>query len=273
MNSPCHLFESTRTETLNPRKMKTVSRYLAILASLMVLLVACEDSPTEGQPQITGRISLFDELGSQLSSADGVRVGVLTPSSVEQWVAVTDNQGDFSLELPGEDLFDLIIEREGFGTRLLYGLDPDMGPLLERLFVRSSAVVTAVDASAASWGSVNCLYLAMDVDNFFAQGITRRLLRFFLSTDAGVTDFDYEFTGLLVVPEDQPGLVQTGTAASFELGGITGVLEGFESGDTLYMVVHGATENLTNSYPQFGTGPEIFTDLSPASAGTSFIIP
>ena len=273
MSSPSRHIEFARTETMKSRKTRTVPRYLPTLALFMVSLVACENSPTEGQPRITGRVSLFDEMVFQLPSAGGVQVGVLSPSSVKQWVAVTDNQGNFSLELPDRSPFDLILEREGFGTRLLYGLDPDMGPLQERLFVRSSAVVTSVVASAASCGSVHCLYLAMDVDNFFAPGITRRLLRFFLGTDAGVTDFDYEFTGLLVVPEDQPGLVQTGTAASFELEGIRGVLEEFEAGDTLFMVVHGATENLTNSFPQFGTGPEIFTDLSTASARTSFILP
>jgi hypothetical protein len=114
----------------------------------------------------------------------------------------------------------------------------------------------------------------MDVEDFFGPGITRRLFRFFLSTDPGVSHFDYEFTSFLVaVPDALPGFVQDGSDATFHMDGIHGALESFTTGQTVHMVVYGATENLASEYPQPDTGLPIYTDLSLVAARTSFIMP
>ena len=141
------------------------------------------------------------------------------------------------------------------------------------LFAHSSAAVTNVDAQAESCGTVHCLRLALEVEGFFGPGTTRRVFRMYLSTDPGVSSLDYQLTDLLFVPNDQTGLVQTGPNATFELDGLHGILGSFPTGTEVYLVIHGATENLTSSYQAPDTGLEIFTDLSRVSAGTSFIIP
>ena len=85
--------------------------------------------------------------------------------------------------------------------------------------------------------------------------------------------YDYDVTRLLVVPNDQPGLLQEGPDAQFELDYLHGFLGSFPTGTMVHLVIHGATENLSNSYLDPNTGLEIFTDLSPVSAKASFIVP
>jgi hypothetical protein len=141
------------------------------------------------------------------------------------------------------------------------------------MFARSSAAVTGADATAESCGTVNCLRLALNVDDFFGPGITRRIFRLYLSTDPGVSAFDYQTTDLLIVPNTQPGLSRVGSDATFELEGLHGLLGSFTTGTTVHLVIHGATENLANGYLSPANGLEIFTDLSTIFSRASFIIP
>ena len=152
-------------------------------------------------------------------------------------------------------------------------MEEETEPIQVGVFARSSAAVTAANAVAESCGTVNCLGLALDVDNFFGPGTTRRVFRLYLSTDPGVSSFDHQFTDLLFVPNSQPELVQAGSDATFELDGLHGLLGSFTTGTTVHLVIHGATENLANSYTSPDNGLEIFTDLSIISARASFIIP
>ena len=126
---------------------------------------------------------------------------------------------------------------------------------------------------AESCGTVNCLRLALEVDDFFRPDATRRIFRLYLSTHPQVTFFDYQFTDLLIVPNDQPGLVQAGSDATFELDGLHGFLGSFTTGTTVHLLIYGATENLANSYTVPGDDLEIFTDLSTVFATASFVIP
>jgi len=218
---------------------------------------------------------LHDELGTFLSSADQVRVTALTSSSSRRYETFTDSTGRFELELPDMEAVPLLFSREGFGDIFRFDVDGETGSIHVKLFARSSAEVTSVGAVAEPCGTpiIYCLRLALEVSNFFGAGTTRRLFRLFLSADPGVSFHDYDRTGLLVVPNNQPGLLQEGQDAEFELDYLHGYLGSYPSGTTVHLVIHGATENLTNSYREPNTGLEIFTDLSPVSAKASFIIP
>jgi len=220
-------------------------------------------------------VALHDELGARLSSADQVRVTALTPSSSRKYETFTDSAGRFELELPDREAVPLLFSREGFGDMFRFDVDGETGWIDVKLFARSSAEVTSVGAVAEPCGTpiIYCPRLAMEVSNFFGPGTTRRLFRVYLSTDPGVSAHDYDVTRLLVVPNDQPGLLQDGPDAAFELDYLHGFLGSFPTGTTVHLVIYGATENLSNSYLDPTTGLEIFTDLSPVSAKASFIIP
>ncbi len=251
-----------------------MNRYLGTLSILVLVAVGC-DSPTRVQPFVIGRVSLHDELGRFLSSADQVRVTALTPSSIEKYETFTDETGRFQLELPDTEAVPLLFSRDGFGDMFRFDVDGETGSVEVDLFARSSAEITSVGAVAEPCGTpiIYCPRLAMEVSNFFGPGTTRRLFRVYLSTDPGVSAYDYDVTRLLVVPNDQPGLLQEGPDAQFELDYLHGFLGSFPTGTMVHLVIHGATENLSNSYLDPNTGLEIFTDLSPVSARASFIIP
>jgi len=250
-----------------------VRRFLGVL-SVVMMVAGCDDSPTGGQPvTITGQVALYDELGQQLPSANQVVVAALSSSSIQQYQTSTNASGWFQLELPSGENVPLMFSRDGFGDMFRYDVEEDQEPIQVGLFARSSAAPVEVIPVAESCGTVNCLRLALDVDDFFAQGITRRLFRLYLSTDPALESWDYQFTDLLIVPNDQPGLIQTGTDATFELDGLHGFLDSFSAGTTVHLLVYGATENLESSYPEPDSGRPIFTDLSVASARASFIIP
>ena len=242
----------------------------------MILAVGCGTSTAPGPAKfglsVTGQVSLYDELGNQLPLADQVLVSALSMSSIRQYQTVTDASGRFELELPDEEAVPLLFSRDGFGDMFRYDIEEETQPIQVRLFARSSATVTAVQPMAVSCGLVNCLALALEVDDFFRPDATRRIFRLYLSTDSAVTFFDYQFTDVLVVPNDQSGLVQTGSDATFELDGLDGLLGSFTTGTTVHLLVYGATENLTHSYTVPGTDLEIFTDISTVLSTASFII-
>lgn len=240
---------------------------------ILVMAVAGCDEPLDVHPRVTGQVVLYDELGHTLPAADGVRVSALSVSSIRQYEAFTDPSGSFQLELPEKEVVPLLFSKEGFGAMFRFGVVEETEPIDVGMFAVSSALVTTVTAEAEPCGAVRCLSLALDVENFFGAGSTRRVFRVYMSADPAVNVFEYRFTDLLVVPNDQPGLVQTGSDATFELDGLNGLLGSFATGTTVHLVIHGATENLDSSYPSPENGLAIFTDISPVSAGASFIIP
>jgi hypothetical protein len=241
--------------------------------AVFVLAVAGCHSPLVTTPHIEGEVTLYDEFGRRIPTAGEVRVAVLTLSSVRQYQDFTDVEGRFSIEeLPEGETLDLMLSRDGFGDMFRYGVEKDGEPLGIDMFERSSASVTTVTARAESCG-VPCLRLAMEVDGFFGVDAGRRLFRIFLGTDPGLEAWDYAHTDLLVVPNDQLGLVRTGDTAAFELDGLFVLPGAFTPGTTVRVLVHGATENLTNSYRQPWDDLEIFTDLSLTSARASFVMP
>lgn len=242
----------------------------------MVMMVGgCDDEPVGIQPKtVTGEVDLYDELGNPLSSAGEVRVAALSISSIQQYQTFTDASGRFELELPEEETVPLMFSREGYGDMFFFGVESATEPVRVRLFARSSARPTKVTAVAKPCGTFPCIEMDMDVENFFGPGVTRRLFRFFLSTDPGVSYYDYEFTNfLVVVPDALPGFVRDGSDATFHMDGIHGALGSFTTGQTVHMVVYGATENLASEYPQPDTGLPIYTDLSTVAARASFIMP
>ncbi len=253
--------------------MKIMKRFFIFFIVAAAVAGGCDD-PVSVQPDtISGQVSLYDELGNPLSVRDQVQVAALSSSSIRQYLTYTDASGRFELELPEGESVPLLFTRDGFGDMYLYDVDDETEPIQVELFQRSSADVTAVGATAESCGTVDCLRLVLDVQNFFGDDTTRRLFRLFMSTDPGMSFWNYQVTDLLVVPNDQPGLVQDGANATFELDGVHGLLDSFPSGTRVHLRIYGATENLSNSYPQPDTGLEIFTDISDGFAKTIFVIP
>lgn len=255
-----------------------MSRGVLALSAVLALAVAgCDDPAGVQLKTVKGEVTLYDELGQELASAGGVLVGALSMSSGQQYQTTTKASGSFKLRVPDEESVSLQFSREGFGDMFAFDVEVEGEPMQVDLFARSSATPVTVIAEAESCGTVNCLALALAVDDFFGTGTSRRVFRVYLSTDPGMTltdrYTDYEFTGLLFVPNDQPGLNQVGTGAEFQLDGIHGFLDSFTPGATVYLDIYGATENLEAGYESQDQGLMIFTDLSAGSARTSFVIP
>lgn len=252
--------------------MRFVER--GFIGFLTLLLVAsCESSTVRPSLQVAGRVTLFDEVGVRLSTAEQVSVTLLDPGGTAVLAETsTDATGQFSLELPDEGVFSLAFRKDGFGTMYRYGVDHTASAIQARLFARSSAVVSSVQANAELCG-VPCLRLVLGVDNFFGVAAGRRVFRVFLGTYPGISPTSYQVADLLFVPNDQPGLERDGSAARFVLDGLFGLIHSFAPGRRVYVLVHAATENLTNSFIDPFSGVEIFTDLSPDHARSSFIMP
>jgi hypothetical protein len=241
-----------------------------VAASVAMMAIGC-GTPAEPLHLLAGEVTLRDELGSTRSARDGVTV-VLVGATGTVDTTRTGADGGFAFEVRSLDPATLRFARDGFGTTQVSDVVPDAGRIAVLLTARSTAVVTALSGSADFCGTTACLRLRLNVDSFFA-GTSRRLFRVFVGATPKVSDHDYAATGILVVPNDQPGLVVDGTAASFELAPVAGLLGGFQEGTTVHVVVFGATENWQNSFEDPETGLEIFTDLSGASARITVEIP
>lgn len=249
-------------------------RFLNLLPVLALVLPSCDDPvKVETLPTITGNVRLHDELANQLPDAGQVTVRLIGPDQSALGETVTSDDGSFEFEVAEEGPFSLVFGKEGFGTQWMWDVAVGGGPEWVDLYARSTAEVRSVEASAYDCGSIDCLGLTMEVAHFFLEGPTRRLFRVFMSTDVGVSWAGYESTSLLVVPEDQPGLEPHGTSATFELSGLRGGLSNFPAGATVHLVIHGATENLSNSFVDPVLGLEVFTDLSPVSARATVVMP
>ncbi len=240
---------------------------------ILVMAMAGCDEPLDVLPRVTGRVVLYDERGNALPAADGIRVSALSASSIRQYEAFTDPSGSFEIELPENEVVPLLFSLEGFGEMFRFDVEEEAEPIEVGMFAISSARVTSATAEAEPCGTLRCLSLALEVENFFGAGTTRRAFRVYMSTDPAVSAFGYRVTDLLVVPNDQPGLVQTGSDATFELDGLSGLLGSFATGAMVHLVIHGATENMDSGYPSPENGLAIFTDISPVSAEASFIVP
>ena len=248
-------------------------RSFGISLVLTLAFAGCEDPVDVQSNSIPGDVTLYDELARSLPDADQVTVRLLDADESVLGEVLTGADGSFEFEVEDGGPFTLIFAKAGFGTFWMYDVAGGPEAVEAELFARSTAEVRAVQAHAHSCGDIDCLRLTMDVAHFFLEGPTRRFFRIFLSTDAGVSWAGYESTSLLVVPEDQPGLQSAGTIVTFELSGLRGGLSGFPSGATVHLVIHGATENLSNSYTDPVLGVEVFTDLSPVSARATVVMP
>ena len=244
----------------------------SVLLAGLALSVACESPVTTEVLRVEGRVELFNELGHELPADTGVSITLLGTAGAILDRTTTDAAGQFAIDLPHDSEFTLRFQRHGFGSTYRFGLGPDSGPIEAKLFARSSAGIVSALASAVPCGTFPCLRLALEVDDFVIAGSGRRWFRIFLSRDPAVGTENYEVTHLLVVPIDQPGLLLDGNRASFEVDG-HGIIHTFPSGSRVHLLVHGATENLVNSFVDPTTGVEVFTDLSTTWARTSFDMP
>jgi hypothetical protein len=190
----------------------------------------------------------------------------------------TDNAGQFTLvippggEIPPGGTVALIFEKDGFGQQFRYEVTEDSSLDGVELFQLSSADVTSVEAEAEDCGDTACFSLELEVDNFFLDGAGRRVFRVFLSSSPDVGPLNYQESQLLFVPNDHPGLVQSGSDAVFQIDGITGFLAQFSSGNTVHVAVAGATENLGNGYQFDWHDVEVYTDLSLVWSKGSFVM-
>jgi len=241
----------------------------------VALLSAGCTSTTDLSPTHTslhGSVVLFDELGQVMPSAEGVVVGVLSSSSVYRVQDTTNSAGEFSLEVTEIEGAGLIFEKEGFGQQFRYAVTEDSSLDGVELFQLSSAEVTSVEAQAEDCGDAACFSLELEVDHFFLDGAGRRVFRVFLSSSPDVGPLSYQESQLIFVPNDHPGLEQSGSDAVFQIDGITGFLTQFSSGNTVHVAVVGATENLSTGYQFDWYDVEFYTDLSPVISKDSFVM-
>lgn len=242
--------------------------------AVTLLSAGCTSTTGPSPDSITldGSVVLFDELGTVMPSAEGVVVGVLSSSSVYRIHDTTNSAGEFSLEVTEIEGAGLIFEKVGFGQQFRYAVTEDSSLDGVELFQLSSADVTSVQAQADDCGDTDCFSLGLEVDNFFLEGAGRRVFRVFLSLSPDVGPLSYQESQLIFVPNDHPGLVQSGSDAAFQVDGITGFLTQFSSGNTVHVAVVGATENLSTGFQFDWYDEEFYTDLSPVVSKDSFVM-
>jgi len=250
------------------------------IVAAALLSAGCDSITHLSRTQITlqGSVVLYDELGEVMPVYAGVTVGVLSASSVTRIQTTTNNAGAFTLivppggELPPSGKVALIFEKDGFGQQFRYEVTRTTSLLGIELFQLSTADVTSVEAEAEDCGDTACFSLELEVDNFFLDGAGRRVFRVFLSSSPDVGPLSYQESQLIFVPNDQPGLVRSGSDAVFEVDGLTGFLAQFSAGNTVHVAVVGATENLGNGYQYEWHDVKVYTDLSPVVAKDSFVM-
>ena len=236
------------------------------LVPVLALLFSCNGSddeitnpPTPTQADIAGKVKLYDEGNTQI---DNSNMTVKVQGSSKS--ATTDAAGDFILSQVAFGTYTLVYEKAGYGTFKKFGVEHKDGktiiPETASLGEVSTTKVTDLEAGVEGGNVIVSITTdpAGSLDN-------KRYVRYFLSTDPGVSHENYAYYSGVILFENNPRrLVLT---PDFLNG------EGFASGQTVYVKAYGDSV-FANDYQDPDLGRWVFPNLNMTAAdAVSFVVP
>jgi hypothetical protein len=237
-----------------------------LLVPFVAILFSCNggddevtNPPIPTQADIAGKVKLYDEGDTQI---DNSNMTVKLEGSSKS--ATTDEAGDFVLTQVAFGTYNLVYEKEGYGTFKKFGVEHKDGktfiPETASLGEVSTTKVTVLEA-AVEGGNV---LVSVTTDPAGSLG-NKRFVRYFLSTDPGVSDEKYTYYSGVILFENNP--VRLVLTPDFLEG------EGFASGQTVYVKAYGDSV-FANEYLDPDLNRWVFPNLNMNAAdAVSFVVP
>jgi hypothetical protein len=236
------------------------------LVPILALLFSCNgsddeiiDPPTPTRADISGKVTLYDEGETQVDNSNmTVKIEGSTKS------ATTDAAGDFILSQVAFGTYTLVYEKAGYGTFKKFGVEHKDGntfiPETATLGEVSTTKVTDLEAGIEG-GNV---LVSITTDPAGSLG-NKRYVRYFLSTDPGVSNENYTYYSGVILFENNPTrLVLTPDFLEEE---------GFASGQTVYVKAYGDSV-FANDYLDPDLSRWVFPNLNMNAAdAVSFVVP
>lgn len=238
----------------------------------MLTVAACKDGDDEETVPTTGRIYgnmvLVDEFGATLSDHSGIRV-----TTQNNFYDLSDITGNYQVNNLAAGSYDLMYEKAGYGT--LKRFDVEVVPSANG----GTTIIEDVDSLApVSTTIISALTAQLDpVDSTFTFTCNvsplpgtnyPRAFRLFFGHDANVSVASYEFTP----SKKYVTTTATATITGFERADFYN--NGFNSGDTIYVIAYGETI-VSSSYLDPVSNLTVFPNLNESAPAnvTQVILP
>jgi len=233
------------------------------------LIIAISSSCGEaGEPEIqfepmeiSGNVALTNELGGSVQEASGVTVAAIGSIHGMQASTDTDAMGNYLLAGLRDDIYNVTFSKPGYGTRDTLIMHPQV--ISSKILTqRSSARVSAVEAriEPCFLSGKDCIAMMLSTENFYVDGAERRIFRYFVSSDPETSSDRYTSTAGFDIGYNLDSLETIDGVTLQRVGGLP-----FDpiNGDTLYLAVYGATENIEQAACGLNaSGNKAYCDLS-----------
>ena len=258
---------------VNLRMQKTEKIYLR---SLLLFAVAClvltgckdddekEPAPTGG---VSGELRLADEFGTELTDHSGMSISV-TQGPI---VTLSETAGTYKLSgLPSGD-FDLIYEKDGFGTfkkfdiQVVGGANTTVLNGIDYLGQKSTTVISNLTVT------LNAPAHTFNIGCTISPAPTAsqpRPFRLFFGETNTVNHAGYRYA------PSNTWLATGSSGAILNYDPAELYTNGFTSGETVYLVAYGESK-FSNSYTDPETGKKVYPNVNAAAPSNvvSFILP
>lgn len=232
--------------------------------------VACNSTdnqtPAPAGGILTGSVQLWDDKLTTLTDNSGVTV---TVNDLTQVSATTEATGKYSFSTLPYGLHDLTFSKTGYGSYKLFGVahsgstNATLLPAIQ-LGKLATTFVTSLSILGNNYNSgpgISVLYSVSPTPT----AVNRGYVRYFLSTDQGVSNTNYQFVSPVV------SLLNNNVTGGFSQEEL--LTAGFKSGQTIYLRLYGESVQ-SNSYTDPNTGVRVFPNLnSTTSPAVSFVMP
>jgi len=242
--------------------------YLILALTLLGGLTSCNKDMVEAPKPITksniiGSVNLYDEGVTQIDNSN-MMVKVAGTSPLVS--TTTDVNGDFILSDVPFGTYILVYEKSGYGTFKKFQVEhtntESATTISETPSLGESSTTQVTDLTVNTIG--NDVTLSITTNPAGNNGNTR-YVRYFLSTDANVSDENYIFYS--------PGLISRINPKDLTLSKNDLISAGFSSGQTVFAKVYGDSF-WSNEYDDPDLGRRIFPNLNRTSSNSvSFIVP
>ena len=225
-----------------------------------LIMLSCSTSNDIELKSITGKATVYNEIGDQLAESGGVEVSLTSSDSTtvsdRNFTTTTLDDGSYEFSEIPDGIYQLSFDRKGIASLLvpnivvenndLNNINVDLSELpthsietLEAKVVPNSFNNT--DGSVAS----TALQMNLSVSNFLAEdkNVTRRLFRVFWGKNENVSRTNFEEMSILVAANDSPDVTLSNRDATFSATVPSALMNQLPSGARFYVAIYEATEN------------------------------
>lgn len=239
-------------------------------------ILACSsnsnETPTPAGGVLSGTVQLWDDKLTTLTDNSGVTVTVTDLTSTS---TTTDAAGKYSFATLPYGLHDFTVSKAGYGSYKLFGVSHN--PISITSSSISGTVVPAIQFGKLATTSVISLSVAGNTFNgnpgvsvLYSVAPTptaanRGYVRYFLSTDQGVSTVNYKYASPIV------SVLNNNVTGGFTKDDLLTV--GFRSGQTVYLRLYGESVQ-SNVYTDPNVGVQVFPNLNLTTpSAVSFVMP